>query len=341
MYKIVVDCFGGDDSPMVNVNGAIDALNESKNISLILSGDAEKIGTVLKEKTYDKSRVEIIDAKDVISCEELPTEAIKNKPESSMVKAFAALKEKGDALVSIGSTGALLVGSVLKIGRIKGVSRPALAPVLPTLNGGGVVFLDAGANADCKEINLLHFAVMGSVYAENVLKIEKPKVALLSNGPEEVKGNELTKSVHAQLKTCKEINFIGNIEARDILSGIADVVVTDGFSGNIAIKSMEAVAGAVFGKLKEEIYDSFSAKIGALFMKKSLKAVKNTLDYNKKGGAVFLGIDKVIIKSHGSSKASAVKAAVLQAEKACENNLNGGIFEALSQMKNSGEGAKE
>lgn len=332
MYKIVVDCFGGDLSPEVNVCGAIDALNEGGGFSLVLTGDREKIEALLKDKKFDRERVEIIDAKDVISCEEVPTEAIKNKPESSMVKAFAALKEKGDALVSIGSTGALLVGSVLKIGRIKGVSRPALAPVLPTTCGKSVVFLDAGANADCKEINLVHFAVMGSVYAENVLKIKNPRVALLSNGTEEVKGNELTKAVHARLKECRGINFVGNAEARDVLSGNYDVIVTDGFSGNIAIKSMEAIAGAVFGKLKEEVSSSFISKIGALLMKKSLRAVKNTLDYNKKGGAVFLGIDKVVIKSHGSSKASAVKAAVLQAANACENNLNACIREAIANL---------
>lgn len=334
MVKIVIDCFGGDRSPEVNISGAVAALNENENLYLILVGDEKKIFSELYDSGkyfFDSSRIEIVDAKDVISCEEQPTEAIKGKPDSSMVRSFAVLKERGDAMVSIGSTGALLVGSVLKIGRVKGVSRPALAPVLPTISGGNVLFVDAGANADCKDVNLLHFALMGSAYMKTVAGIDNPRVALLSNGPEEVKGNELTKAVHSLLKRSSGINFVGNIEARDILSGCCDVIVTDGFSGNVAIKSMEAVAEAVFGKLKEEIDKSFSAKIGALLMKKSLRAVKNTLDYNKKGGAVFLGASKVIVKSHGSSKADAVKAAILQAAVACENNLTDEISRAISE----------
>ena len=337
MNRIVVDCFGGDRSPAANVCGAISAANENKNISLILVGKENEIReelVKLGKDGYDAERVEIVNADDVISCEEQPTEAVKTKPDSSMMRSFAVLKERGDAMVSIGSTGALLVGSVLKIGRVKGVSRPALAPVLPTMKNGNVLFVDAGANADCKEINLVHFAVMGSTYMKSVMNIENPRVALLSNGPEEVKGNELTKNVHALLKECKGINFVGNIEARDILSGICDVVVTDGFSGNIAIKSMECVAGAVFGKLMEEVEKSLSAKIGAFFIKKSLRAVKNTLDYNKKGGAVFLGANKVIVKSHGSSKDSAIKAAVLQAASACESNLTEAIEKAIAENKN-------
>ena len=335
MYKIVVDCFGGDNSPVANVNGAIQAINADQGFSVILVGDTDKIKECLANLQYDKSRVEIVDAKEVISCDEQPTEAIKKKSESSMVKSFAELKGGADALVSIGSTGALLVGSVLKIGRIKGVSRPALAPVLPTLSGGQVVLLDAGANADCKSVNLLHFALMGSVYASEVLKIKNPKVALLSNGTEDAKGNELTKEVNAILRNCDQINFIGNVEAREILSGECDVVVTDGFSGNIALKSMEGVAGAVFGKMKEEVNKSFKAKIGALLMKKALRAVKNTLDYNKKGGAVFLGVSKIIIKSHGSSKDSAVCAAILQAKSACEGNVVQAIKDKITLISQS------
>lgn len=333
MSKIVVDCFGGDFSPSVNVTGAIAALKENKDISLILVGDETSITRELEsiKGVYDSNRVEIVDAKEVISCEEQPTEAIKTKTDSSMVRSFAVLRERADAMVSIGSTGALLVGSVLKIGRVKGVSRPALSPLLPTLDGGNVLFVDAGANADCKEINLVHFALMGSVYMQKILGVKNPRVALLSNGTEEIKGNELTKAVHELLKNYPALNFVGNIEARDILSGTCDVVVTDGFSGNICIKSMEGVAGAVFGKMKEEVGKSFIAKIGALFMKKSLRAVKNTLDYNKKGGAVFLGANKVIIKSHGSSKETAIKNAVLQAASACSGNLTEAIAESVKK----------
>ena len=333
MVNIVVDCFGGDLSPTANIVGAISALDENKDIKLILVGNEAVIKTELEQVQicYDESRVEIVDAKDVITCEEQPTDAVKSKPDSSMMRSFAVLRERGDAMVSIGSTGALLVGSVLKIGRVKGVSRPALSPVLPTISGGNVMFVDVGANADCKEINLVHFALMGSVYMKSVLGVKNPRVALLSNGTEEIKGNELTKAVHSLLKEYPEINFVGNIEARDIISGCCDVVVTDGFSGNISIKSMEGIANAVFGKLKEEIAKSFTAKLGALLMKKSLRAVKNTLDYNKKGGAVFLGANKVIVKSHGSSKDTAVKNAVLQAASACQCNLTDAIAEAVQK----------
>lgn len=345
MYKIVIDCFGGDRSPQANVQGAIEAFNEKSNFSLILTGKRELIEAELNKYEFDKTRVEIVDADEVITCEEQPTEAIKVKPNSSMMKGFASLKDCADAFVSLGSTGALLVGSVLKIGRIKGVSRPALAPVFPTVKGGNVLFLDAGANADCKPVNLFHFALMGSVYAREAMKIENPRVALLSNGTEEAKGNELTKSVYQALKNCEQINFVGNIEAREILSGDCDVVVTDGFSGNVALKSMEGVAGAVFAKLKEEINASLKAKIGYLFLKKSLKKVKDLLDYNKKGGAVFLGAKKIIIKAHGASKSSAVKAAVLQAVNALECNvtelIEKGVNEAGAPVfpENAAEGA--
>lgn len=333
MYKIVVDCFGGDNSPNANVEGAIAALGKKDGFDLILTGDKTAIETELKKLKYDKSRVEIVNAEQIISCEEQPTDAVKNKPDSSMMKGFSALKEGADALVSIGSTGALLVGSVLKIGRIKGVSRPALAPLLPTVTDSFVLFLDAGANADCKPINLFHFAVMGSVYMNKVMKIDKPRVALLSNGVEEGKGSELTKTVYSALKACDKINFAGNVEARDVLSGDYDVVVTDGFSGNVAIKSMEGLAASVFTILKKEISSSFKSKIGALFMKKSLKAVKAKLDYNKYGGAVFLGAKKIIIKSHGSSKSSAVTAAVLQAVAALEGGVNAAIESGLAEIE--------
>lgn len=334
MYKIVVDCFGGDNSPQANVEGAVAALEKNNEFSLVLTGDKTAIENELKKHSFDNERVEILDAAEVISCEEPPTEAVKNKPESSMMKGFAALKNGADALLSTGSTGALLVGSVLKIGRVKGVSRPALAPLLPTVNDDSfVLFLDAGANADCKPVNLFHFAVMGSAYMQNVLGVKNPRVALLSNGTEEGKGSELAKAAHAALKQCSSINFVGNVEARDILSGDYDVVVTDGFSGNIAIKSMEGLAECVFSILKTEISASLKSKIGALLLKDSLKKVKGKLDYNKYGGAVFLGAKKIIVKSHGSSKPSAITAAVLQAVKALKGNVNSAIERGIEEAE--------
>ncbi len=338
MYKIVVDCFGGDNSPKANVSGAVMAINAESGFELLLVGDENKIKQELSAYKYDQSRVQIIHASEVITCEEQPTVAIKSKPDSSMVKSFEELKKGADALVSIGSTGALLTGSVLKVGRIKGVLRPALAPILPTMKGGQVVMLDAGANADCKAPYLVHFAIMGSVYASEVLKIQNPRVALLSNGTEEGKGDELTKEVHGLLKECKHINFVGNVEAREILSGDCDVVVTDGFSGNIALKAMEGVSSAIFGKMMEEVNKSFKAKIGALLMKPALRAVKNTLDYNKKGGAVFLGISKTVIKSHGSSKDTAICAAILQAKRACEGKIVDAIKAKLDAISEENQG---
>lgn len=337
MYKIVVDCFGGDYSPAANVEGAIAALSKNSDFSLILTGDEVAIKDELKKYSFDSSRVEILNAPDVISCDEQPTEAVKNKPDSSMMQGFSALKNGADAMLSTGSTGALLVGSVLKIGRIKGVSRPALAPLLPTLKENSfVLFLDAGANADCKPINLFHFAIMGSAYMKNVMGIKNPRVGLLSNGTEASKGSELSKTAHLALTEAKNescINFVGNVEARDILSGDYDVIVTDGFSGNIAIKGMEGLAEAVFSILKKEISSSFKSKIGALLMKKSLKKIKGTLDYNKQGGAVFLGAKNIIIKSHGSSKASAITAAVLQAVSALKGNVNDAIEQEIKQAE--------
>lgn len=329
MIKIIVDCFGGDNSPIANIEGAIESLKVEKDFSIILAGDENIIKEHLSKYDYDASRVEILDAKDVISCEEQPTEAVKKKPESSLVKSCVALDEYADALVSCGSTGALLVGCTLKVRRIKGVSRPALLPTLPTLKGGEVVMLDVGANADCKPLNLFHFALMGTVYASEVLKIKNPRVALLSNGTEDAKGNELIKQVNYAFRHCPEINFVGNIEARDIISGDCDVVVTDGFSGNIALKSMEGISAGIFAILKKSVASSFVSKIGALLMKKSLRTVKNTLDYNKKGGAIFIGAKKVVVKAHGSSKASAITAAILQAKRACYNNIVDAIKEKI------------
>ena len=319
--RIVVDCFGGDNSPIANIEGALESLKQSNGFTVVLAGDETIIKEHLKNYQYDQSRVEFLDAKEVISCEEQPTEAVKKKADSSLVKGCLALGNDADALVSTGSTGALLVACTLKVGRIRGVSRPALLPTLPTLKGGEVVMLDVGANADCKPLNLFHFALMGTVYAQEVLKIENPRVALLSNGTEDAKGNELTKQMNYAFRHCPEINFVGNIEARDIICGDCDVVVTDGFTGNVALKSMEGISSGIFTILKRSISASFISKIGALLMKKSLKTVKNTLDYNKKGGAVFIGAKKVVVKAHGSSKASAITAAILQAKNACENNV--------------------
>jgi fatty acid/phospholipid synthesis protein plsX len=324
--KIILDAFGGDYAPAEVIAGGLDALAKRRDLSLIFAGKEAEIEAVLKGRSYDAGRVEILNAPEVISCEEEPTAAIKRKPDSSLCVGFRRLKEdeavKG--FVSAGSTGAFLVGATLKLGRIKGISRPALCPVLPTeKDGKQVLLLDAGANADCKPINLLQFALMGAAYAE-AQGVVAPKVALLSNGTEDTKGNALNREVFPLLKDAG-INFVGNMEARDILSGETDVVVTDGFAGNVALKSLEGGIASLMAVMKQEIMSTLKGKIGGLLLKDAFRAIKNKMDYNKQGGAVFLGVEKVVVKAHGSSKAVAVSNAVLQAAEAADRDIIGKI----------------
>jgi len=337
MNKILIDAFGGDHSPEEIIFGTLEALNENKNFTVVFVGDEDKIKTVLEGQAYDKDRVEILHAKDVITCEEEPTVAIRRKPESSICVAFKELKENPEAkaFVSAGSTGAVLVGATLKLGRIGGINRPALCPLLPTLTSDKkVLLLDAGANADCKSINLVQFALMGSVFAK-VNGTENPRVALLSNGTEDEKGNALNHEVFPLLKEMKEINFIGNIEARDIMNGTADVIVTDGFSGNVAIKSIEGTALGILKLLKEKCFSTFKGKIGGLLLKKQIYQMKDKLDYNKNGGAFFLGVNKLVIKAHGSSKRDAFKMSVLQAFHFAELEITEKIKEQLDLVTKS------
>ena len=324
--KIILDAFGGDYAPAEVIAGGLDALAKRRDLSLIFAGKEAEIEAVLKGRSYDAGRVEILNAPEVISCEEEPTAAIKRKPDSSLCVGFRRLKEdeavKG--FVSAGSTGAFLVGATLKLGRIKGISRPALCPVLPTeKDGKQVLLLDAGANADCKPINLLQFALMGAAYAE-AQGVVAPKVALLSNGTEDTKGNALNREVFPLLKDAG-INFVGNMEARDILSGETDVVVTDGFAGNVALKSLEGGIASLMAVMKQEIMSTLKGKIGGLLLKDAFRAIKNKMDYNKQGGAVFLGVEEVVVKAHGSSKAVAVSNAVLQAAEAADRDIIGKI----------------
>ncbi len=318
--RIIVDAMGGDNAPEAVVIGAIDAICQDKDLCVALVGDTDAICKVLAGKKYDDDRLEIIDAKDVITNDESPTMAIKTKKESSLVKAFDALnREDADGFVSAGSTGAVLVGAFMKVGRIKGVSRPALAPVLPTLKGNGVVLCDCGANVDCKPVNLQHFALMASAYAEAMLGVKKARVGLLNNGAESHKGNELTQEAYKLLSETKGINFAGNCEARDILSGDYDVVVCDGFNGNIALKSAEGTANTMLKLIKDGVYSGgVGAKIGALLLKPVFKNVKKKMDYNSQGGACFLGVNKIVVKSHGASKSKSITASILQAKSLAE-----------------------
>jgi len=311
--KIVIDCSGSDLGTPVAVQGAVLALEEFSDFSLILCGKKEEIESELLKYKFDKSKVEILDADEVITNEESPTEAVKTKTNSSLVRAFDTLKQNDDVvgLVSCGSTGAVLTASFLKIGRIKGISRPALCPILPAKNGKKVLLIDSGANVDCKPINISHFAIMATIYAKAFLNVENPKVALLNIGTEDKKGNEFSHECFALLKQTP-VNFVGNMEARDFLSGKYDIVVADGFYGNILLKATEGSALFVLDSIKREIKSRFLSKIGSLFMKKTFKNLKNTLNYNSYGGAAFLGVKKIVVKGHGAGDATAFAKAIFQ-----------------------------
>lgn len=332
--KVVVDIFGGDNSPQALVKGALDAMTAESELQIVMVGDIDRINEELKKYTYDKQRVEIVDAKEVITNDDVPTMAIKKKKDSSLVKSLETLKSRDDVcgMVSAGSTGAVLTGGIFKVGRIEGVMRPALAPILPTKTGGNVCLIDCGANVDSRPEFLTQFALMGSCYMKAMYGIDDPKVGLVSVGVEDKKGNELTKEVFKLLKELP-INFVGNMEARDALSGNYDVLVADGFVGNVLLKSTEGAASMVMSMLKKAVMSSASAKIGALFMKKAFKKLKEDMDYNTKGGAPFLGVEKIIVKAHGGSNDIAVKAAVLQTVKMAKNNLVENIKRELEVFK--------
>jgi glycerol-3-phosphate acyltransferase PlsX len=335
--KIIVDVFGGDYAPGEILAGCAAALKADENLRLILAGAEKPVGLGLVKAGADMKRCEVLDAPDVITNDDAPVEAVKRKTESSLVKALDRLKSDPEAagLVSCGSTGAVLAGGLLRVGRIPGIPRPALAPVLPTLAGGGVMLIDCGANMDCKPAYLARFALMGSAYMRAVYGIEKPRAALLSVGTEDKKGNELSKAAFALLKTMRErgaVNFAGNMEARDCLSGEYDVIVADGYVGNVALKSMEGALNAVLKLLKQTLKSSLKTKIGGALIQKDLKRTLGRMDYTKAGGAPFLGVEKVIVKSHGSSKAETVCASILQAKREAERGVVGAIKAALKDM---------
>ncbi len=313
--KIIIDAFGGDYSPEEMVKGAIMSVEKIEDVEIILTGDKEKIERVLKDEDYTGSKIEVVHAPGVISCDESPTMAIRRKTDSSLVCGLNMLKAREDivGMVSAGSTGAVLAGGLFIVGRMQGVKRPALAPFLPTLTGGKALLIDCGANVDCKPEYLQQFAIMGSIYVKAMLGIESPRVALISNGVEDHKGNEQIHQTFELLKNTKDINFVGNMEARDMLSGDYDVLVCDGFTGNVALKSTEGAISAFNKLLKKEVKNAgLKEKMGALFMKKVFKNLKKNMNYTDVGGSPFLGIDKILVKSHGSSKAATIYSCVLQ-----------------------------
>ena len=324
MMKILLDCFGGDRSPQANVDGGLMALEAFPDLYLILTGDEAAIRACLEGKKYDPARLETVHAPEVIGCDERPIDAVRLKKESSMIKAVRLLRDSDDiaAMVSIGSTGALVAAALTRLGRIKGIIRPAFCPILPTINGGIVGVCDSGANVEVTPEHLRQFAIMASLYMENVYGVSKPRVALLNVGKEAEKGDELRQTAYKLLSETAELNFVGNMESRDLLSGNYDVVVCDGFSGNVLIKATEGTAMELLKKLKKDIYSSWVYKLGAAIMAKMFKQEKDFFNYQNYGGSVLLGTSKVVVKGHGRSKAVAVRKCIEQAYKMQVSDIN-------------------
>ena len=318
--KIAVDAMGGDYAPEAIVKGVMLARDEYKDIEFQLYGKEAEI----KKYLTDDRNITIIHTDEKINSEDEPVKAIRRKKQASMVLAAKAVKEgRADAVLSAGNTGALLAAGLFVVGRIKGIDRPGLMSTLPVIGkDGGFDMLDLGANADNKPEHLVKYAILGSYYAKNVRKIAQPKVALLNNGTEEMKGNEVTKKAFELLKATPEIDFIGNIEAREILEGRADVVVTDGFTGNAVLKSIEGTALSMMTLLKSSILGAgVKGKMGALLLKDSLKNLKNQMDYSKHGGAVLFGLKAPVVKAHGSAKEEAVYATIKQIHTMLESHV--------------------
>lgn len=334
--KIVIDGMGGDNAPKSNVEGAVKAIKEY-NVDLIITGDKDILEKEFANYEFDKSKLEIVHTTEIIENEDKPVKAIRSKKDSSMVVALRLVKEgKADAVISAGNTGALLAGGLFVVGRIKGIDRPCLCPAIPNAKKGMTLIADGGANADCKPKNLVEFAGMSNIYAKKVLGLNSPKIALANVGIEEGKGNDLVKKSYEELKNI-DVNFIGNVEARDVINAYTDIIVCDGFTGNILLKSTEGVAMSVMGLLKETFLSSTKGKIGSMLLKDDLKKLKSFMDYAEYGGAPLLGVNGGVIKAHGSSDSRAIKNAVNQGIKFAQGNVVEDIKEFIKTMESSEE----
>lgn len=317
--KIIVDAFGGDNSPLAVIQGSADAVKDL-NVNIVLSGDEKKIKKIAKDNDISLDKIEIIHANTIMDIHEEPTKIIKEYKDSSMAVGLQALADdKGDAFVCAGSTGALVVGATFIAKRIKGIKRPALAPIMPN-EKSYFILLDAGANVDCRPEMLVQFAIMGSTYMSKVMGVINPKVGLINVGSEDTKGRELEKEAYKLLEKAP-INFCGNCEARDIPSGKFDVIVSDGFTGNVTLKLYEGMAKFFSNELKSMLTDGFKSKLGALLLMDKVQSFKNKVDYKEVGGAVLLGISKPVIKAHGSSDARAFYNAIRQAKQCVEGKI--------------------
>ena len=335
MIKIIIDCFGGDHSPQANIDGALAALVNLPDLHLIFTGDEKTINDYLARQIYDTERVEVVHAPEVIGCDERPIDVIRLKKESSMVKAVRMLRDCDDinAMVSTGSTGALVAAALTRIGRVKGVIRPAFCPILPTMNGSIVGICDSGANVEVTPDHLRQFAIMASLYMEEVYGLPHPRVALLNVGKEAEKGDEIRQKAYQLLKATPEVNFVGNMESRDLLSGSYDVVVCDGFSGNVLVKTTEGTAIELLKKLKKDIYSRGIYKLGAFLMKRMFMEEKEFMNYQNYGGSVLLGTSKTVVKGHGSSKAIAIEKCIEQAYKMEVNSLSAKMEEIIMKYE--------
>lgn len=329
MTNVAVDAMGGDHAPAEIIKGVVEAVNENSRIKVYLTGRQEEIKKELVQYTYQKEQIEIVNAAEVIDTAEPPVMAIRKKKDSSIVVALNLVKSGVcDAFVSAGSSGAVLVGGQLIVGRIKGIERAPLAPLIPTEKGCSLL-IDCGANVDARPSHLVQFAKMGSVYMESVMGIPNPRVAIVNIGAEEEKGNALVKETFPLLKNCPEINFIGSIEAREIPTGYADVIVCEAFAGNIILKLYEGVGAALIKKVKAGMMTSLRSKIGALLVKPALKETLKEFSVEEYGGAPLLGLNGLVVKTHGSSKAVEIKNSVLQCVTFKEQRINQKIKEKV------------
>lgn len=331
--RVVLDAMGGDNAPVEIVKGAIDAVHKRDDIHVILSGKEEVIKKELEGYNYNEDQISILNCTEVIETAEPPVMAIRRKKDSSIVQGLKMVKEKkADAFVSAGSSGAVLAGGQLLVGRIKGVERPPLAPLIPTEKGFSLL-IDCGANVDARPSHLVQFAKMGSIYMESVMGIKNPKVAIVNIGAEEEKGNALVKETFPLLKECSDINFIGSIEAREIPHGQADVIVCEAFVGNVILKLYEGVGAVFLSKIKGGLMSNLRSKIGALLVKPAIKATMKDFDASEYGGAPLLGLTGLVVKTHGSSKAKEVCNSILQCVTFKEQDINGKISACIQGEK--------
>lgn len=329
--RVALDAMGGDNAPGEIVKGAVDAIHKRKDIKVFLVGQEDLIENELKQYTYEKDQIEIVNATEVIETAEPPVMAIRKKKDSSIVVAMNMVKKgEADAFVSAGNSGAVLVGGQLIVGRIKGIERPPLAPLIPTATGVSLL-IDCGANVDARPSHLVQFAKLGSIYMEHIMGIQNPRVAIVNIGAEEEKGNALVKETFPLLKECEDINFVGSIESREIPNGMADVIVCEAFVGNVILKLYEGVGNVLIRKVKQGMMTTLRSKIGALLVKPALKETLKSFDASEHGGAPLLGLNGLVVKTHGSSKAKEVSNSIIQCVTFKEQNINEKIRECIKE----------